>query len=176
MVAKGASTTWASWPDMIHGTTAQMMAAQRPGRFWTSYCFNDSCLFLTNLGLKQDPLEAPSNYLSIHIKNVQNGLRIRLGRYFLCGLLLDSEVDSNLSCFGPLPWGLEPDKLWAFFLTWKTLLVSFIFTPFIMFVRMHTCHVLTSPSRTCCSRSSRVPCLHRSGRSATPVHPGFSLC
>jgi hypothetical protein len=62
--------------------------------------------------------------------------------YFWCGLLLDSEVDSNLSCFGPPPWGLELDKLWAFFSTWKTLLVSFIFTPFTMFGRIHTCHVL----------------------------------
>jgi len=35
------------------------------------------------------------------------------------------------------------------------------------------------PSRARCSRSSRVPCLHRSDRSAKPVrpvHPGFSLC
>ena len=34
VVAKGASTTWATWPDMIHGSTAQKTAAQRPGRFW----------------------------------------------------------------------------------------------------------------------------------------------
>ena len=67
---------------------------------------------------------------------------MRPERHFWCGLLLDSEVDSNLSCFGPPPRGLEPDKLWAFFSTWKTLLVSFIFTPFTMFGRMHTCHVL----------------------------------
>ena len=67
---------------------------------------------------------------------------MRPGRHFLCVLLLDSEVDSNLSCFGPPPWGLEPDKLWAFFSTWKTLLVSFIFMPFTLFGCMHTCHVL----------------------------------
>ena len=142
VVAKGASTTWATWPDMIHETTAQRTAAQRSGRFWMSYYFNDSCWLLMNLGLNLVPLEAPWNYLSIHIKNIQNGLRMRPGRHFWCGLLLDSEVDSNLSCFGPPLWGLEPDKLWAFFSTWKILLDSFIFTPFTMFGRMHTCHVL----------------------------------
>src|SRR6185312_10500390 len=68
---------------------------------------------------------------------------MRPGRHFWCGLLLDSEVDSKLSCFGPPPWGLQPDKLWAFYSNWKTLLVSFIFTPFTMFGHMHTCHVLT---------------------------------
>src|SRR6185312_13710785 len=67
---------------------------------------------------------------------------MRPRRHFWCGLLLNSEADSNLSCFGPPPWGLEPDKLWAFFSAWKTLLVSFIFTPFTMFGRIHTCHVL----------------------------------
>ena len=28
VVAKGVSTTWATWPDMVHGTTAQKTAAQ----------------------------------------------------------------------------------------------------------------------------------------------------
>ena len=96
-----------------------------------------------NLGLKPVPLEAPC---SIQIKNVQNGLRMRPGRHFRCGLLLDSEVDLNLSCFGPPPWGLEPDKLWVFYSTWKTLYISFIFTPFTMFGHMHTCHVLITAS------------------------------
>ena len=120
-------------PNTIHGPKAQKMVSQHCDRFWASPCFNDSCRLLTNLGLKPVPLEAPWNYLSIHIKNVWNGFRMRLGCYFWCGLLLDSEVDSNLSCFGPPPWGIDPDKLWAFFSTWKTLLVSFIFIPFTMF-------------------------------------------
>ena len=121
VLCEGVSTTWATWPDMVHGTTAQKMAAQRPGRFWTSHCFDDSRWLLMNLGLKPVPLEAPWNYLSIHIKNVRNRLRMRLGRHFLCVLLLDSEVDSNLSCFGPPPWGFEPNNVWAFYSIWKTL-------------------------------------------------------
>lgn len=42
VVAKGASTTWATWPDMVHGPTAQKTVAQHHGRFWTSHCFDDS--------------------------------------------------------------------------------------------------------------------------------------
>ena len=38
-----ASTTWATWPDTVHGTTVQKTAAQRPDRFWMSHCFDDSC-------------------------------------------------------------------------------------------------------------------------------------
>ena len=74
--AKGASTTWA---NMVHGPTAQKTAAQRPDRFWTSYCFGDSCRLRMNLGLKLVPLEAPWNYISIHIKIIPNRLRIDFG-------------------------------------------------------------------------------------------------
>jgi hypothetical protein len=35
------------------------------------------------------------NFFSIHIKNVQNGLRIQLACRFWCVLLLNSKVDSN---------------------------------------------------------------------------------
>ena len=96
--AKGASTTWA---NMVHGPIAQKTAAHRPDRFWTSYCFGDSRRLRMNLGLKPVPLEAPWNYLSIHIKSIQNGLRMRPGRWFWCGLLLDSEADSNSTWIGP---------------------------------------------------------------------------
>jgi len=110
VMAKGTSTTWATWLNTVHGTTAQKTAAQHPGRFWMSHYFDDSHWLLMNLDLKLVSLEAPWNYLSIHIKNVQNGHRMRPGRHFWCRLLLYSEVDSNLSCFGPPPWGLEPDN------------------------------------------------------------------
>jgi len=96
--AKGASTTWA---NMVHGPIAQKTAAQRPDRFWTSYCFGDSRRLRMNLDLKPVPLEAPWNYLSIHITIIQNGLRMRPGHWFLCGLLLDSETDSNSTWIGP---------------------------------------------------------------------------
>ena len=140
-------------------------ANKRPSRFWMSNCFDDSHWLIMNLGLNLVPLEAPWNYLSIHIKNIRNGLSMRPRHHFWCGLLLDSEVDSNLSCFGPPPWGLKLDNLWTFFLTWITLLVSFIFTSFTMFGRMHTCHVLIkwylsstdlSPSRTHCFASLKM--------------------
>ena len=64
------------------------------------------------------PLEAPWNYLSIHIKTIQNGLRMWPEHQFWCGLLLDSEMDSNLSFFGPLPWRFEPNQPRASFLIW----------------------------------------------------------
>jgi len=86
-------------PNTIYGPIAQKMVWQHRDRFWMSSCFDDSCRLQMNLGLKLVPLEAPWNYLFIHIKNVQNGFRMWLGRHFLCRLLLDSEVDSNLSSF-----------------------------------------------------------------------------
>ena len=96
--AKGASTTWA---NMVHGPTAQKTAAQRPDRFWMSYCFGDSRRLRMNLGLKLVPLEAPWNYISIHINSIQNGLRMQPGHWFWCGLLLDSKADSNSTWIGP---------------------------------------------------------------------------
>jgi hypothetical protein len=36
---------------------------------------------------------------------------MRPGRPFYCAHLLDSELGSNLNCFGPPPWGLEPECL-----------------------------------------------------------------
>ena len=64
----------------------------------------------------------------------------------LCVLLLDSEVNSNLSCFGPPAWGLEPDELWTSFSIWEVLVVSFIFMPITKYGRTHTCHVLITLS------------------------------
>ena len=96
--AKGASTTWA---NMVHGPTAQKTVLQQLDRFWTFTCFDDSRRFWMNLGLKPVPLEAPWNYISIHINIIQNGLRMRPGHWFLCGLLLDSEADSNSTWIGP---------------------------------------------------------------------------
>jgi hypothetical protein len=64
-------------------------------------CLDNSCRFWMNLDLKPVPLEAPRNYLSIHIKNVQIRLRMRLGRPFYYGLFLESETEMNSNRFGP---------------------------------------------------------------------------
>jgi len=87
---------------MIHGRTAQKIVSQQPDRFWTFTSFDNFCLLQTNLVHKPVPLEAPLNYLSIHIKNIQNGLCMQPGCRFWCGLLLNFEMDSNLSFFGTL--------------------------------------------------------------------------
>ena len=49
-------------------------------------------------------LEILSPYLSKHILNVSIGLRMRPRRHFSCALLLDSEMDSNLTWIGPPTW------------------------------------------------------------------------
>jgi hypothetical protein len=54
-----------------------------------------------NLDLKLVPLEAPQNYLSIHIKNVQIRLHMRLERPFYYRLFLESETEINSNWFGP---------------------------------------------------------------------------
>ena len=58
-------------PSTIHGPTAQKMVLQQLDRFWTFNCFDDFHKLRMNLGLKPVPLEAPWNYLSIHIKSIQ---------------------------------------------------------------------------------------------------------
>ena len=88
-------------PNTIHGPTTQKILLQRLDRFWTFICFDDFCRLRMNLSLKPVPLDALRNYLSIHIKSIQNGLRMRPGRRFWCGLLLDSEADSNSTWIGP---------------------------------------------------------------------------
>ena len=65
VVAKEASTTWATWPDTVHGPTAQKTAAQRPGRFWMSYYFDDSrwsskiCISSYDVGVIRTRLRCP---------------------------------------------------------------------------------------------------------------------
>ena len=127
-------------PNTIHGPPAQKMVSKHRDRFWTSHCFEDSRRLLTNLGLKLVPLEDPWNYLSIHINNIQNGHRMRPGHHFLCMLVLDTEVDSNL-IWAP-PWRLKPDKLRASISIWKSILVSLVSMPFSKCGRIHRCHVL----------------------------------
>jgi hypothetical protein len=66
---------------------------------------------------------------------------MRPGRPFYCALLLNSELSSNLNCFWPPPWGLEPDQPWNSFLTWKTLLDSIFSNPCTRHGHKHGCHV-----------------------------------
>ena len=88
-------------PNTIHRPTAQKMVLQQLDRFWTFTYFDDFRRLRTNLGLKPVPLEASWNYLSIHIKSIQNRVRMWPGHWFWCGLLLDSETDSNSTWIGP---------------------------------------------------------------------------
>jgi hypothetical protein len=89
----------------IHDPIGQKTASQRRNRFWMSTCLDNSRGFWMNLDLKPVPLEDPRNYLSIHIKNVQIWLRMRLGRPFYYGLFLESETELNSNWFGP-PWSV----------------------------------------------------------------------
>jgi len=78
-------------------------ASQRRDSNWTLNSSDYSHWLRMNLGLKLVPLEATSNYLSIHIKNVQIRLHLRPGHLFYYWMLLDSESDSKLNRFGPPP-------------------------------------------------------------------------
>ena len=127
-------------PNAIHRPIAQKMVSQHRDRFWMSYCFDDSCRLQMNLGLRLVPLEASWNYLSIHIKNVQNRLRMRPGHWFSCRLLLDSEMNSNL-IWASL-WRLKSDKLRASISIWISMLVSSVSMPFFNCGRTHGGHVL----------------------------------
>jgi hypothetical protein len=63
--------------NMIHGPTGQNRATQHLDRFWTSTSFDDSHRPRYYFDMRPVPLEDLSNYLSNHIKNVPNGVRMR---------------------------------------------------------------------------------------------------
>jgi hypothetical protein len=50
------------------------------------------------------PLVILSNHLSIHMWIVENGVCVRPRRPFYYRLLLEFEMDSNLTWIGPLTW------------------------------------------------------------------------
>ena len=83
--------------NTIHGPTGQKTVTQHPGRFWMLTCFDVSRWLRWNFEVKPVALERLWNYLSRELENVENGVCMRPGHQFWCGLLLDSEVDSKLS-------------------------------------------------------------------------------
>jgi hypothetical protein len=66
--------------DMIHRPMDQKTVTQHPDRFWTSTCFDDSCRLRYDFNMRPVPLEDLWNFLSKHIKNVSNGVRMRSWR------------------------------------------------------------------------------------------------
>ena len=141
--SQGASTTWSTWPDTVQWPTTQKTAAQHPSRFmdvilfwwfpltpagffawvwihWKAYLLSFPCISRTS---ETDSLWEPGIIFSL-----------------CCSWT--PRWNSNLSCFGPPAWGLEPNELWVSFSTWEALLVSVIFVPITKYGRMHTYHVL----------------------------------
>jgi hypothetical protein len=77
--------------NMIHGPTGQNRAMQHFDRFWTSTSFDDSRRLKYYFGMRPVPLEALSNYLSNHTKNVPNGLLMRSWHPLQLRLVVQSE-------------------------------------------------------------------------------------
>jgi hypothetical protein len=61
-------------PNLIHSPRGHDMVTQQRDRFYAPYCFDVSRGLRRNLDMRPVPLESLSSYLSIHIKNVQNGV------------------------------------------------------------------------------------------------------
>jgi hypothetical protein len=62
--------------NSIHCPSSQNMATPHPDRFCMPHCFDVSHGIGWCLDVRSDPLERLSSYLSIHIKNVQNGVHM----------------------------------------------------------------------------------------------------
>jgi hypothetical protein len=78
--------------NSIHSPSGQNIARQHPDKFCMPRCFDvlmDGIGWCSNV--RPDPLEMLSSYLSIHIKNVQNGVHMWSRWWFWCRLLLESE-------------------------------------------------------------------------------------
>jgi hypothetical protein len=63
--------------NMIHGPTGQNRATQHLDRFWMSTSFDDPHRLRYYFDMRPVPSQSLSNYLSNHIKNVPNGVRMR---------------------------------------------------------------------------------------------------
>jgi hypothetical protein len=61
-------------PNLIHSLRGQDMVIQHHDRFYAPHCFDVFRGLRRNLDMKLVPLESLSSYLSIHIKNTQNGV------------------------------------------------------------------------------------------------------
>jgi hypothetical protein len=99
--------------NMIHGPTGQNRATEHLDRFWTSTSFDDSRRLRYYFDMRPVPSQALSNYLSNHIKNVPNGLRMRSWHPLQLCLVVQSESSVqkcwpwSLSIFGPkVTWWL----------------------------------------------------------------------
>jgi hypothetical protein len=123
--------------NMIHRLTVQKTVAHHHDRFWTSIFFDDSRWLIWNLDVGPVSLEALYNFLSTHIKNVQNRLYMRSRHRFWCMLLLDSEVGLNLNCFGSFNLVTWTELASDVFLTWTPLLDSSFSIPCTNHGRMH---------------------------------------
>jgi hypothetical protein len=61
-------------PNLIHSPRGQDMVTQHRDRFYVPHCFDVSHGCRRNLDMIPILLESRFPYLSIHIKNVQNGV------------------------------------------------------------------------------------------------------
>jgi hypothetical protein len=91
-------------PNLIHSPRGQYMVTQHHDRFCVSHCFNISRGFRRNLDMRLVLLEIWSSYISIHIKNVKNGVGMWSGRRFWYGLFLKSELDFSSTWIGTPTW------------------------------------------------------------------------
>ena len=90
--------------NTIHGLTDQKTVSQHPDRFWMLTYFNDSYWFRRAFDMRLIGLASLSNYLSIHIWIIKNGVRMWPGHPFYYTLVLEPEMDSNSSWTGPPAW------------------------------------------------------------------------
>jgi hypothetical protein len=81
--------------NMIHGPTGQNRATQHLDRFWTSTSFDDSRRLRYYFYMRPVPLEALSNYLSNHIKNIPNGVCMRSWHPLQLCLVVQSESSAQ---------------------------------------------------------------------------------
>jgi hypothetical protein len=78
--------------NSIHSPSGLNMARQHPDIFCMPHCFDVSYGIERYLDMRLAPVERLSSYLSIHLMNVQNGVRIWSRWWFWCGLFLESEL------------------------------------------------------------------------------------
>jgi hypothetical protein len=92
-------------PNMLQGPNNPKDGDAGPWQILNAELFDDSHLIRWNLDLKLKPLDILWNYLSIHMWIVKNGVRMWSGHPFYHRLLLESEMDSNLTWIGSnLTW------------------------------------------------------------------------
>jgi hypothetical protein len=77
--------------NSIHSPSGQNMTRAHPDRFCMPHCFDVYRGIGWCSDVRPDPLERLSSYLSIHTKNVQNGVHMWSRWWFWCGLFLESE-------------------------------------------------------------------------------------